>query len=53
MPSLLLELGFLSDPGDLAKMQSAEWRAEVGRALIRALDEWREADEDFLALMRR
>ncbi|MHA3978427.1 N-acetylmuramoyl-L-alanine amidase [Halovulum sp. GXIMD14794] len=53
MPSLLLELGFLSDPGDLADMQSPEWRADVGRALIRALDEWREADEDFLALMRQ
>ncbi len=51
MVSVLLELGFLSHPVDRANMTSPEWRAQVGEALIGALDAWIAADQNFLALM--
>lgn len=52
MPSLLLELGFLSDQGDRTKMTSVVWRRRVAAALTDALDNWVKADAAFLALMQ-
>ncbi len=52
MPSLLLELGFLSDQGDRTKMTSVVWRRRVAAALAEALDNWVKADAAFLALMQ-
>jgi len=38
MPAVLLELGYLSDPADVARLQSPEGRAAVGQAVASAAD---------------
>ncbi|WP_198670419.1 N-acetylmuramoyl-L-alanine amidase [Oceanicella sp. SM1341] len=52
IPSVLIELGFLSDPEDRARMQSAAWGEGVAREIIAALDTWAEADRAARALVR-
>ncbi len=37
-PSVLVELGYLSNPQDVAALQSAEWRARTAAAVTRAVD---------------
>lgn len=37
MPAVLVELGFLSNPEDEAKLQKSEYRAELVNALVRAV----------------
>ena len=37
VPSVLVELGYVSNPADLANMQSARWRARTARAMVRAI----------------
>ncbi len=37
-PSVLVELGYLSNPQDVAALQSAEWRAWTAAAVTRAVD---------------
>ena len=37
-PSVLVELGYLSNPQDAAALQSAEWRARTAAAVTRAVD---------------
>ncbi len=39
-PSVLVELGFLSNTTDLANLMSAYWRVDANFAIISALDEW-------------
>lgn len=39
-PSLLIELGFLSEADDLANLRSAEWRAGMAAAIRAGLDAW-------------
>ncbi|MEM8789661.1 MAG: N-acetylmuramoyl-L-alanine amidase, partial [Pseudomonadota bacterium] len=51
MPSVLLELGFLSDPQDRARMTAPGWRTRVAAALVPAIDRWVREDAAFLALM--
>ena len=41
MPSVLLELGFMSNPEDLKRLTSAEWRKTAAMALKEAIDAWR------------
>ncbi len=41
MPSVLLELGFMSNPDDLKRLTSAEWRKTTAVALKEAIDAWR------------
>jgi N-acetylmuramoyl-L-alanine amidase len=41
MPSVLLELGFMSNPDDLKRLTSPEWRAKAAKALKSAIDAWR------------
>ncbi|WP_112324161.1 N-acetylmuramoyl-L-alanine amidase [Oceanibium sediminis] len=53
MPSVLLELGFLSDDTDRRNMTSDAWRRQVAQALVASIDRWIAADQDFLALMQR
>lgn len=53
VPSLLLEMGFLSHAGDRAKMTSDVWRRQVAEALLVALDNWVEQDAERLSLMAR
>ncbi|MCF6306104.1 MAG: N-acetylmuramoyl-L-alanine amidase [Rhodobacteraceae bacterium] len=39
-PSVLVELGFMSNTTDLANLMSQSWRHEANLAIIAALDEW-------------
>lgn len=40
IPSLLVELGFLTDPGDRANLLDAQWRARVAAALAEGVAAW-------------
>jgi N-acetylmuramoyl-L-alanine amidase len=42
IPSLLLELGFMSDDEDLANMLNLTWRRRAAMGVVDALDQWRE-----------
>ena len=53
IPSVLVELGFMSDPGDLANLQDAGWRQRTQEAIRDALLAWAAADEARAALMRQ
>ena len=44
IPSILLELGFLSSPGDLAQISDAKWRAKMAEALRDGLKDWAKQD---------
>ncbi|AJE47621.1 N-acetylmuramoyl-L-alanine amidase [Celeribacter indicus] len=44
MPSVLLELGFLSSPRDRAKLMDTAWRARAAWAIRDALLEWEQAE---------
>jgi len=46
VPSLLLELGFLSDDLDRERMQKSEWRARAATGVINALYTWAEDDAE-------
>ena len=39
-PSLLLELGFMSDPADVARLNDPAWRARVQAAIVAGLEHW-------------
>ena len=41
MPSVLLELGFMSNPEDRERLASPEWRRTTAAALKKAIDAWR------------
>ena len=53
IPSLLIELGFMSNPRDLANLQDPDWRARMQAALVRGLQDWAEADAALAPLRRR
>ncbi|CUH40024.1 N-acetylmuramoyl-L-alanine amidase AmiC precursor [Jannaschia seosinensis] len=53
IPSVLLELGFMSDPRDLANIRSPQWRARTIEAVVRGVAGWAEADAAEAALLRR
>ncbi len=40
VPAVLVELGYVSNPGDVRNMQSAAWRRRVAAALARAVDRY-------------
>ncbi len=44
IPSVLIELGFLSSPRDLARISDANWRQTAAGAIRDALINWRRAD---------
>lgn len=44
IPSVLLEMGFLSNAHDRAAMQSPKWRARAVEGVIATLEAWAEAD---------
>lgn len=44
VPSLLIELGFLSSARDLARLTDPAWRAQMARALVAGLQAWAVAD---------
>ncbi|WP_417727455.1 N-acetylmuramoyl-L-alanine amidase [Roseovarius sp.] len=53
IPSVLVELGFLSSPRDLARLRDAEGRARIAKALRVALSAWRDADAARAGLVRQ
>ncbi|MCK0167077.1 N-acetylmuramoyl-L-alanine amidase [Jannaschia sp. S6380] len=53
IPSVLLELGFMSDPQDLANLTSPEWRARMATAIARGIEAWAEADAVEALRLRR
>ncbi|SOH95586.1 N-acetylmuramoyl-L-alanine amidase [Monaibacterium marinum] len=44
IPSMLIELGFLSDATDRINMMSPRWRAHAAQGILAALDDWVERD---------
>lgn len=40
VPSVLLELGYLSSPADLKQMTSEAWREKVSRSVVEAIDKF-------------
>lgn len=53
IPSVLIELGFLSNPRDLKNLRDAEWRAQVAQAVSDALGLWHDADAARAGLVRQ
>ncbi len=53
IPSVLVELGFMSSPKELEKLQNPEWRAAAQAAIVSALRDWDEADRARKALTRQ
>jgi N-acetylmuramoyl-L-alanine amidase len=53
MPSVLVELGFLSNPRDRARLTDPTWRAEAAEAIRTAILTWAEADAALAPLRRR
>ncbi len=53
IPSVLLELGFLSSKKDRAKLVDAAWRAKAAWAIRDALVAWHESDRDAARNLRK
>ena len=53
VPSVLLELGFLSDAGDRADLGSPQWRTMAAQGIVQALDAWVAADAAAARLARQ
>lgn len=53
IPSLLLEVGFLSSPRDRARLADPEWRAMMQAAILAALGDWALADAAEARLIRQ
>lgn len=53
IPSVLIEIGFLSSPRDLENLQNATWRAGMAEAIRVGLDNWRAADAARRPLVRQ
>lgn len=53
IPSILVELGFLSSPEDLARLQDPVWRAAMAGALLDGLKVWTAEDAALSKLLRR
>lgn len=53
IPSVLVEIGFMSDAHDLANIRDPEWRAQMQTALVAAILDWADADAARLDLARR
>ncbi len=50
IPSLLLELGFLSSERDLKRLNDPAWREKMAQALVSALKAWAKQDASLQAL---
>ena len=53
IPSVLIELGFISDAEDLANLMDAEWRERAQQAIRDALVAWVAEDQARAALLRQ
>ncbi|NSY37083.1 N-acetylmuramoyl-L-alanine amidase [Leisingera sp. ANG59] len=53
IPSVLVELGFLSSKRDIKNLVDAEWRAKAARGILNGLIAWRIEDDARRALVRQ
>jgi len=53
IPSVLIEIGFMSSPRDLKNLQDPEWRAAMARGILNGLVAWREEDTTRRSLVRQ
>ncbi len=53
VPSVLLELGFLSNAEDLARLNDATWRAQSQKGILIALQRWAKEDAAIAEKLRR
>lgn len=53
IPSVLIEIGFLSSPRDFKNLQNPEWRAAIAQGIRNGLVNWREADAAKRPLIRQ
>ncbi len=53
IPSVLIEIGFMSSPRDLTNLQDPEWRAGMAQGIRDGLLSWRKADLAQRALVRQ
>jgi N-acetylmuramoyl-L-alanine amidase len=53
IPSVLLEIGFLSDERDLENILDPEWRARMQAALVEGVLDWADADAVRAELLRQ
>jgi len=53
IPSVLIELGFLSSEEDRANLASPQWQERAARAIVDALEAWARADAAEAELLRR
>ncbi|SFI43124.1 N-acetylmuramoyl-L-alanine amidase family protein [Jannaschia pohangensis] len=53
IPSVLLELGFMSDPTDLANLMSPDWRGRMATAVARSVEAWAEIDARAVTRLRQ
>ncbi len=53
IPSVLIELGFLSNPKDLARLEDPEWRARAVEGMTAALRNWAITDAAEAQLLRQ
>ena len=52
IPSVLLELGFITDPRDRANLTSAEWRTRMVAVVVEAIEGWARDERAREALLR-
>jgi len=52
IPSVLIELGFLSDAHDRRDLTDPAWRARLAQGLVKALDRWAKGDAAQARLLR-
>ncbi|MFN3847426.1 MAG: N-acetylmuramoyl-L-alanine amidase, partial [Paracoccaceae bacterium] len=52
IPSVLVELGFMSSARDLARLTDADWRSRMAEALRKGLRAWAEEDAALSSLKR-
>ncbi|MDK3016299.1 N-acetylmuramoyl-L-alanine amidase [Pseudodonghicola flavimaris] len=53
IPSVLIEVGFLSSPRDLKNLKDPEWRAGIARGIRNGLVNWRKSDQARRPLVRQ
>ncbi|MHA6261610.1 N-acetylmuramoyl-L-alanine amidase [Arenibacterium sp. CAU 1754] len=53
IPSVLIEIGFISSPRDLKNLQNPEWRANMAGGIRNGLLLWRDGDEALRPLVRQ
>jgi N-acetylmuramoyl-L-alanine amidase len=53
IPSALIELGFMSNPADLANLNDGIWRKKMVLGIMRGIDDWAREDTAQAGLLRK